>query len=48
MDTFTIAAAAQLVGAPKGKLSQAIRTGQLQAAPRQEPGAALTVTAAAL
>jgi hypothetical protein len=48
MDTYTIAAAARLVGAPKGTLYQAIRAGRLQAAPRQAPGQALTVTAAAL
>jgi len=48
MDTYTIAAAARLVGAPKGTLYQAIRAGRLQAAPRQAPSQALTVTAAAL
>jgi len=48
MDTYTIAAAARLVGAPKAKLYQAIRAGRLEAAPRQEPAQALTVTAAAL
>jgi hypothetical protein len=48
MDTYTIAAAARLVGAPKGTLYQAIRAGRLQAEPRQEPAQALTVTAAAL
>ena len=48
MDTYTIAAAARLVGAPKAKLYQAIRAGRLQAASPQAPGQALTVIAAAL
>jgi len=48
MDTYTIAAAARLVGAPKAKLYQTIRAGRLQAASPQAPGQALTVIAAAL
>ena len=48
MDTYTITEAARLVGTSRGKLYQAIRTSRLQAAPRQEPSQALTVTAAAL
>jgi DDE superfamily endonuclease len=48
MDTYTIAAAARLVGAPKGKLYEAIRTGRLQPTPTQASTSALTVTAVAL
>ena len=48
METYTIAAAARLVGTAKGKLYQAVRTGRLGAVPASEPGDALTVTAAAL
>jgi hypothetical protein len=43
MDTYTIAAAARLVGAPKGKLYEAIRTGRLQPIPAQASTSALTV-----
>ena len=48
MDTYTIAEAARLVGTSRGKLYQAIRTGQLQTAPGEEPGQAMTLTRAAL
>jgi len=48
MDTYTIAEAARLVGTSRGKLYQAIRTGQLQNAPGEEPGQAMTLTRAAL
>ena len=43
MDTYTIATAARLVGAPKGKLYEAIRTGRLQPTPAQASTPALTV-----
>jgi hypothetical protein len=48
METYTIAAAARLVGTAKGKLYQAARTGRLQATRGPELGDVLTVTAAAL
>jgi hypothetical protein len=48
METYTIAAAARLVGMAKGKLYQAIRTGRLQATTGPEPGDVLMVTTAAL
>jgi len=48
MDTYTIAEAARLAGTSRGKLYQAIRTGQLQTALGEEPGQAMTVTRAAL
>jgi hypothetical protein len=48
MDTYTIAEAAQLVGTSRGKLYQAIRTGQLRTAPGGEADQAMTVTRAAL
>ena len=48
MDTYTITEAARLVGTSRGKLYQAIRTGQLQTALGEESGQALTVTRAAL
>ncbi len=48
MDTYTIAEAARLVGTSRGKLYQAIRTGQLQTAPGGEADQAMTVTRAAL
>ena len=48
MDTYTIAEAARLVGTSRGKLYQAIRTGQLHNAPGEEPGQAMTLTRAAL
>ena len=48
MDTYTIAEAARLVGTSRGKLYQAIRTGQLQAVPGGTPEQALRVTREAL
>lgn len=48
METYTITEAARLVGMAKRKLYQAVRTGRLQASTGPEPGAAMTVTAAAL
>ncbi len=48
MDTYTIAAAARLVGTSRGKLYQAIRSGQPQTAPGGEADQAMTVTRAAL
>jgi hypothetical protein len=48
METYTIAAAARLVGTAKTTLYQAVRTGRLQATAGPEPGDVLTVTAAAL
>src|SRR2546430_9314223 len=48
MDTYTIAEAARLVGTSRGKLYQAIRTGQLQTTPGGESDQAMTVTRAAL
>jgi hypothetical protein len=48
MDTYTIAEAARLVGTSRGKLYQAIRTGQLQTAPGGEADQAMTVTRAVL
>jgi len=47
MDTYTIAEAARLVGTSRGKLYQAIRSGQLQTAPGGEADQAMTVTRAA-
>jgi hypothetical protein len=48
METYTIAAAARLVGMAKGKLYQAIRAGRLQATTGPEAGDVLMVTTAAL
>jgi translation initiation factor IF-3 len=48
METYTIAAAARLVGIAKTKLYQAARTGRLTTTAGPEPGDVLTVTAAAL
>ena len=48
MDTYTITEAARLVGTSRGKLYQAIRTGQLQTTPGGESDQAMTVTRAAL